>query len=58
MSQGPLWQIEQAIKANKLLLQANRDDIKRAQQREADTIKELGEYERAYELLQPMKETT
>ncbi len=46
--------MEQSVKSTKLLIQAHRDDIKRAQEREAQAILDLEQYEKAVELLKQL----
>lgn len=44
---GPLWQIQEQIKAKKLLIRADHEDIDRITHRMKKTMKELEEYEKA-----------
>lgn len=55
---SPLWQMQEACKARKLLIKAYTADIERYQMLLSKTMKDLEEYETAVALLSPQKINT
>lgn len=51
---NPLIQMQNQVKSAKLLVQAHREDIKRSQERKAQVLADLEQYEKAVELLKPL----